>query len=448
VASGREILEALDRRLDTLRRDAEALDAQFRRTSDALAAARRAQLAAFAGLARMRLEDIASGELLQRFDDTDRQVAEVLQVRKAAERSLAAKLATAERALATAEAERARQQSAVAEAARAADDAALQAKARLDANEEYGSKLAAAREAHAIAEHAETKAAAAEGDRLVKTKPYDADPVFGYLWQKGYGTPAYRSSSLTRMLDGAVARASGYELLRRNYWLLHETPRRLAEHARRMRLKANESLSAARSLESEAANAADLPSKQRTLAQAKERLAEIDRAIEECEAAVDSAVESRGLFAAGEDEHSKRCTRLLVEALERADMHELRKKAVRTTTEDDDRLLEELERLEQERSSLQDELIRLRRLHQTHRERTLGLEEVRHRFKRSRFDDVHSEFANGPLIETLLDQFVAGSMDSDELWEGIGRQHRGTPQPVAEFGTDTLADATARNRHE
>lgn len=428
----------MERRLGKLRRDAETLDEQFRRMGDELAAGRRARLAVFAGLARLRLKEIASGELLRCFDDTDRQVTEVLQVRKAAEKLLAGNLASAESALAAAEGERARQRSTVAAAAEAADCAATQAKARLDANEEYGSKLATAREAHAIADHAEAKAAAAEADRLVKTKPYDADPVFAYLWQKGYGTLAYRSSPLIRTLDGAVARASGYELLRRNYRLLHEIPRRLAEHARRMRLKANDSLSAARAFEAEAADAADVQSMQRAFAEAQRRLAEIDREIEEHEVAVDSAVESRGRFAAGEDEHSTRCTKLLVEAFERADMHELRKKAARTSIEDDDRLIAELERLEQEHSSRRQELIHFRRLHQMHRERTLGLEEVRRRFKRSCFDDVHSEFPNGPLIDTLLERFVTGSIGIDELWEGIARQQRGRPGSGAELGTDAF----------
>jgi hypothetical protein len=119
-------------------------------------------------------------------------------------------------------------------------------------------------------------------------------------------------------------------------------------------------------------------------------------------------------------------------------MHELRKKAARTSGEEDDRLLTELERLEQERTRTQKEVIRLRRLHQAHRERTLMLEEVLRRFKQSRFDDVHAQFANGPLIDTLLDRFMAASIGIDELWEGIERQQCGRLGTVAERGTDAL----------
>jgi hypothetical protein len=382
------------------------------------------------------LEELASGELLRCLDDTDRQVTEILQVRKAAEQSIAAEVASAERALAVAEDERARRRSIVAAAARAADDSEMQAKARLDADEEYRSKLAVAQRAQAIADHSAAKAAAAEEDRFVKAEPYDADPVFAYLWQKGYGTPAYRSAPLTRTLDAAVARASGYERSRRNYSLLHEIPRRLAEHAERMRRKASESFSAARALETEAAAAADLPPKRHALAEAQRRLDEIDRAIDEHETALDSAVERRGQLAAGADEYSTRCTALLVQALERADLHELRKKAARTSTDEDDRLIAELERLEQDRSSRQQELIRLRRLHQSHRERTLGLEEARRRFKNARLDDVHVEFANGALIVGLLERFAAGSIGVDELWECVTRQQRGRLGSGAPFASN------------
>lgn len=417
-----DTLEAIDRRLEALRRDAETLAEQFRRAGEELAAVRRAELAVLAKLARLRMRELAAGELVRYLDDTDRRVGELLEVRKAAKEALEAEIASAERALEAARAERARQEPIVAAAAQAAEEAALQVKARLDANPDYGAKLAAAQRASAIAERAEAKAAVAEADRLAKAAPYDADPVFMYLWRRNYGTAAYRSPPLIRTLDAAVARASGYERLRRNYWLLHEIPRRLSDHARRMRRQASESLAAARELETEAAAAAQLPSKERALAEAERRLAELGEAVEKHRAALDSALDRRARFATGDDEHSTRCTELLVEALERAELQELRKKAARSSTEEDDRLVAELERLEQQRSSRQQESIRLRRLHQAHRERVLGLEEVRRRCERGRFADASSGPATGPPIETLLGQFVSGSIGVEDLWQGIVRR--------------------------
>ena len=46
----------------------------------------------------------------------------------------------------------------------------------------------------------------AEADREEKGKPYRDDPLFMYLWERGYGTSAYKAGNLIAWLDGLVAR--------------------------------------------------------------------------------------------------------------------------------------------------------------------------------------------------------------------------------------------------
>lgn len=424
MQSGRETLDTIDRALGKVRGDTETLHAQFQRAGAALAELRQAQLAIYAQLAKIRMRELESGELVQSLDDTDRQVTEIFEIRKAALLALEAELAAAEQQLAERERERAEQQSSVEAAADALDAAEAEAQSRLAADDVYQAKLAAAREADAVADQAEAKAEAAEADRAEKGKPYEADPVFSYLWRRGYGTSSYRAWSPTRLLDGWVARSNGYESLRRNYSLLTGIPKRLQAHAERMRALANESLEEARALEQRAAEATGVPARREALAAAEKRLAEIDAAIEEQEAAVDALVQKRAAFAAGEDEHSKRCTELLGDAFQRADREALRQRVARTRSEEDDRLIEKLEDLEDERRRVQDEVIQYRRLHQAQRERMLGLENVRRQFKQHRYDDMHSVFVNGALIATLLDQFLVGSVGPNEVWEAIRRQQR------------------------
>ena len=50
----------------------------------------------------------------------------------------------------------------------------------------------------------------AEADREEKGKPYRDDPLFMYLWERGYGTTNYRANNLVRYLDGLVARLVGF----------------------------------------------------------------------------------------------------------------------------------------------------------------------------------------------------------------------------------------------
>lgn len=90
-----------------------------------------------------------------------------------------------------------------------------------------------------MAEEAERKAAQAAEDRERKRRPYEADPLFTYLWRRSYGTAAYRAGPLARYLDRKVARLVGYEAARANYALLIALPDRLAEHAARLRAEAS-----------------------------------------------------------------------------------------------------------------------------------------------------------------------------------------------------------------
>src|SRR5690606_16852499 len=221
-----------------------------------------------------------------------------------------------------------------------------------------------------------------------------------------------------------AARSIDYEAQRRNYHLLTEIPARLAEHAAQMREVAERDLEAARELERSAAEAAGVPARQRELAAAEQRLAEADRAIEEQEALLGELIEKRARFASGEDDFSTECTTLLSTALREEDLYSLRKRTARTPSPEDDALVDELEALEDEIERIEDERIRYRRLHQLQRERMLALEDVRKRFKRSRYDDLHSGFVNAALIAMLLDRFVGGSVGADEVWEAIRRQQR------------------------
>lgn len=76
------------------------------------------------------------------------------------------------------------------------------------------------------------KVAQADRDLLVKRLPYETDPLFMYLWNRGFGTPNYRSKGLVRFLDRKVAQLVGYDMARRNYHVLTELPERLREHLR------------------------------------------------------------------------------------------------------------------------------------------------------------------------------------------------------------------------
>jgi len=439
MLSGRETLASIDEALAKLRRETDALDAGFQKAGAELTKARQRQLGLYARIARVRLAEIERGDLADTLEDVDRRVAEILEARRAAQAQLADEIAAAEARLAELERERAARQAEAAAAAEAVDAAEADAQRRLEGDDEYREKLAAAERSDAVADQAEEKARAAEADRAEKGRPYEADRVFAYLWARGFGTPRYRAWPITRVLDGWAARTIDYEAQRRNYHLLTEIPARLAEHAAAMREIAERDVEAARALERRAAEAAGVPEREREREAAERRVAEADKAIEAQESLLGELIDQRARFASGEDDFAAQCTTLLSAALRREDLDSLRKRTARTKSPEDDALVDELEALEDEIEQIEEERIQYRRLHQMQRERMLGLEDIRKRFKRSRYDDPHSAFVNAALIAMLLDRFVGGSIGADEVWDAIRRQQRFrriAADPV--FGTGRL----------
>lgn len=81
---------------------------------------------------------------------------------------------------------------------------------------------------------AQEKVQQAEADREEKRKPYEADPLFMYLWRRRYGTRDYDAGAFVRFFDRKVAHLIDFESARVNYTLLMELPDRLREHADRL----------------------------------------------------------------------------------------------------------------------------------------------------------------------------------------------------------------------
>ena len=113
-------------------------------------------------------------------------------------------------------------------------------------------------------------------DRKEKGEPYEQDPLFLYLWKRGYGTSEYRANPLTRYLDDWVAGLCGYGDARANYAMLNEIPRRLQEHSEKLRSQANIEFEKLEQLESKAAEADGIPALQQALADTRNALAELD----------------------------------------------------------------------------------------------------------------------------------------------------------------------------
>jgi len=433
--SGSDVLALIERMHGDTRTEIAGVDTRLARFTADLETLRQRELGVLSVLARIRMREIEGGELKAALDETGRRVKELLAQREGALAAVGEEIAAAERQQGALGTERQAQQAVVDAAEKAVDEAEAAAQQALGADSAYRAKLEAAAASDNVADSAEAKADAAQADRTEKGKPYEADPLFAYLWGRGFGTPAYVGGGLTRALDGWVARVAGFEPLRRDYWLLTELPGRFDEHAQRMRAQADADLAAVQALEHAAAEAAGVPQRQEALDEAQAALAEIDEKIDEHETAVAALVERRASFAAGEDEISRQCNELIRETLKREQMRTLRERANQTPSTDDDAAVDELTEIRAHMPRIEEEAVRNRTLHETHRDRVAKLEEIRKRFRESRYDAVSSEFVNGALIATLLASLIAGSVGVGDFWDALKKQQRYRQLADPRFGS-------------
>lgn len=440
---GKKALKEIEKILGKARVMLAEVDREFGHSRETLAQLRQREVGIYAKLARLRLLAIEQGDLPSALDEADSKAADVLDERKQAAASLDRKIESAEDALAAEEARRAGQHAAVEAAGEALDAAEAKAQAALAADEAWQEQLGRTEHADFVADQAEAKADAADKDRAVKGKPYESDPLFAYLWKRGYGTSAYRAWPLARYLDGKVAKLCKYEPARQNYALLTEIPVRLAEHAQAMRAVFDHETRALAALEDAAAEAAGVPKLTRALETAESMLDEIDTAIAERENAIRALVEERKTFVAGNDAYYQRCLKILGDAMRRKGVRLLEENAARTPGRDDDELVRQLVRIQRDAEDAEQSLSDFGRLHDRERERVGVLEDVRRKFKAERFDDSLSEFKNWALVALILNQFMGGAARSGDVWKAIRRQQRRKPmQAKPDFGSLRFPNAS------
>lgn len=424
MLSGRDTLDRLSTTIGSARRELQRLDQDMQSTSGAAAANRQRQAEALKRMAAMRLDAIRQGDLVKRIDSTDHEVRKILDRRQSAMTTLNERVSDANKALLTLEERRNELHDEVDAAAQTLAECEARVQSTLEADAGYQAQLEQTRVADAIAVSAAEKAEVVIEDRRKKGEPYENDPLFIYLWNRGYGTSEYRANPLARLLDGWVARLCNYHDARPNYWMLQEIPKRLKEHADRKREDAEHELDALQALEQAAAKSGGALAAKEGLENAEQRQDEIDAQIAQAESKLHELQTEQSHFAVGDDPYIAECLRLFTDTLQLRDVADLTHLARSTMTTADDAIVDDLRRLRREENELQDELDRNRDLHREHLRRVQELEQVRQRFKRNRFDDLRSGFDKGDLIVSMMREVLGGAIRGNALWSVLQQYQR------------------------
>jgi hypothetical protein len=435
MLTGPEALNTIDHSLQQLRSQLQEVDQQVQEASKDVMQLQQKTAQRFRDLAQFRLDRLLSDKISAALDEIDQRVAKLLAARDEELAELERRLSDNQQRQSELERERESQRQRVNEAIQKLDVAQAKTQKRLQADPGYRERLEEAQRADVVAREAESKTQQAESDRMAKGAPYEADPLFMYLWRRGYGTSTYRANPLTRFLDGWVARICKYHNARPNYYMLLEIPTRLREHAQKVRADAQQLLEPLKQEEQRAADADGIPQHASTVHSAQQSLAELDARIREGEGAYRQLSEQRAAYVAGKDENFRKCLEATAYQLEREPLLSLRHHAAATPGPQDDVLVDELSDFEHRRKQFTNTLQGYQQIHDRHLVRVHETENIRHRFKRHDFDDYGSVFSNENVIEAIFSQFLRGLASADELWDVLRGNHRRRQESDPTFGT-------------
>jgi len=424
MLSGVQVMSSIDRAVQQALDEASAIDREIAELTDRIVRLRGEEGQACRELALFRLSHATDAGVVTQLSAAEDRARALLAKRSESTKAVDARIAEVEQqraALAGEEAAAASEVDARRTQLAGVEDAAL---ARLAETEPYRQQRQLAEDADRIARRAEEKTQFVETDRIEKGKPYESDPLFMYLWSRGYGTSEYRAGPIARFFDRRVAALIGYDEARRNYAMLLDIPRRLQEHAERCRQTASNEAKRLEELEQQVLQGAETEAERQHLAQAESALAEARTRVEAAEKASHDLLTERAALTGGDDPETRAALAEIVAALQRADLQVLREEARRTPLPDDDRIVERIGGIEADLAQA-DKALKQQKIQQlAQRKRLEELEKLRADYRRNDYGGLQWQFGDPRMLTILLTQMLGGALSRDGFWEQM-RHRRG-----------------------
>jgi hypothetical protein len=421
MINSRDALFSVEQAISRVRREERGLDDALR---SAMANAHRLchELAdGFRTLARARLDTMVRDQLIGDLDETERQALAIVEGRRLRIDELARQRDSAQAELDNAEATKHERDQELADALEAIDDLRDRTAARTKKDERWREAKAAVETAAEIADSADRKATQAESDLSAKSKPYENDPLFMYLWKKNAGEAGDTSGALVRLFDRIVERTIGYRDARANYAVLRDVPARLREHAINKEHDIDAAKAHVAALERQALVANGIEPLEARAETAHAAMLSAEQAVAKITADLGKIEAKRQWILESDDEKSeRRAVDLLAQALEREDLRQLYREAASTQGSADDQAVSAISSAQTALQEANGEVARIRaQLRQIARRRA-ELEGVRDRARSIGYDDPRGTFdgerdvigdviggiLNGALQGTALDRIL------------------------------------------
>ena len=427
MLSGIQVLGSIDEVFGQARQQTLEADLKVSELNERLLRLRREESEAYQGLARIRLAAGSKDALIARLTSIDDNVRAVLGTRSSATASIDAEMARIEAVTARLQGEREKAAALVGERQQALIACEAGVRQRLEATSDYQRQKAKAEAAEGVAAQARQKTEQAETDREAKGKPYENDPLFQYLWRRGFGTTAYAGGPPARRLDRWVAGIVGFDKARADYAMLQEIPERLARHAERLTAQAADEAAKLTAMQHAALDEAEPATLRAELAKAQATVDALDDAIEANGKVHVEAIGRRALIVRGDDPQARGVMRVIEDALRDQDLQALRADAEATRTREDDDAVRRLEQIEEEETQVAAALKEATRAQDALRKQMTEIGSVRRDYRRRGYNRGMFDAASGAFIGSMLAELLRGGLSSDRFWDQVGS--RQLPEP-------------------
>jgi chromosome segregation ATPase len=424
MMSGRQTLASIDSTLQQLRGQIAETEERIAGYATQKLKLQQEEIEQFRELGRLRLEVLTGDFTVPSASETDRTVKELLARRKDSLSRLQNEVKALEQRRLDLDRRREEQAALVEDAARAIDEAEKKTQERLQQEPEYQRQLQAVQDLERTLQHAQSKASRWEEELEIKGSSYRNDSLFMYLWNRGYGTTAYRGWGLTRWLDGKVAALIRYSEARINFSKLQEIPLRLREHAERIDEQAKEEHRSLEALDHAAREADGIIKLDDEFKRQEADLDEIDAQIEQVVAEQRALEQELATYATGNDQDYREAIDYLAGELNRDSLQELRRWALATPFPEDDLAVNRLLELEEKEDELETGLAEFKKMLAGQEKRLDELENLRADFKRRRYDSAGTGFSDSALILATLGNLFNGMMTRDAFWRVLEQQRR------------------------
>jgi chromosome segregation ATPase len=436
MISGQQALMAIERSAGELRSQEAALDTALRSADEQIARLRSERTALFRQLAQVRLDAFQKEKVVSQLDRAEQDAMRLIAQEQQRLGELSQRLEECGRRVHAAQEERHAAMAKVASAVEALEtlQAAVEPKTR--ATQAWTAQKQAVDAAQAVAEAADAKARDSEADREQKRKPYEADPLFMYLWTRKFGTAEDRSGPLARFFDRKVAILIGYADARANFTMLNEIPTRLRQHAEACKAAAEAQREKLVVIERAALDEAGSQALENDLETARAALAAAEQRLEEAQAALKAVDEERQALLVDDDASAyRRAIDVLSQADAQLDTRQLMMKAAMTMTGADDAIVRQIAPLDQRLQAAEQQVITLRRQAQALAQRRLDLEQQRDAFRRQGYDGPMSQFSNDRMLSDVLAGIVQGAVQGAVLGNVLrGGYSQRPPRADSSFG--------------